>query len=239
MTSRDDASSAPRQLLQFPDTVRVLAAMVQFQKDNDGKTTGNGQFVVTPSTDSTLDAPPRDRQYFRDHLAFLGNYYRKASRGKVIVLATLLDSVITLPTVMATYSPPKTGTNIAVANLARDAWHAVDSAGLVPDFSRYQCFVIFHAGVGRDIDLVSTLGYDPTPLDIPSLYIGLKAFQGFYGSDFRGIPVNGGTFFITNSTIIPETETRPIPGFAGTRAGMTTQHCCPKCIPYFISRSAM
>ncbi len=215
MASRDDASRAPRRLLQFPDTVRVLAAMVQFQPDNDGRTTGNGQFAVTPSPDSTLDAPPRDRQYFRDHLAFLENYYRKVSRGKVIVVTTLIDSVITLPTVMATYSPPKTGSNIAVANLARDAWHTVDSAGLVPDFSRYHCFVIFHAGVGRDIDLVSTLGYDPTPLDIPSLYIGLKSFQDFYGSGFRGIPVNGATHVITNSTIIPETETRPIPGVAG------------------------
>ncbi len=215
MASRDDASGAPRQVLQFPDTVRVLAAMVQFQPDNDGKTTGSGQFVITPSADSTLDAPPRDRQYFRDHLAFLENYYRKVSRGKVIVQTTLIDSVITLPTVMATYSPPKNGSNLAVANLARDAWRRVDSAGLVSDFSRFQCFVIFHAGVGRDIDLVSTLGYDPTPLDIPSLYIGLGAFQGFYGSDFRGFPVNAATHFITNSTIIPETETRPVPGITG------------------------
>jgi len=189
--------------------------MVQFQPDNDGKTSGTGQFVIAPTPDSTLDAPPRDRQYFRDHLMFLENYYRKVSRGKVIVQTTLVDSVFTLPTVMATYSPPKNGSNIAVANLARDTWGKVDSSGLVPDFSRYQCFVVFHAGVGRDIDLVGTLGYDPTPLDIPSLYFGLKAFQGYYGPDFRGIPVNGGTYYIANSTIVPETETRSIPGLTG------------------------
>jgi hypothetical protein len=116
---------------------------------------------------------------------------------------------------MAAYSPPKNGPNTSVADLARDAWHMVDSLRLVADLSRYQCFIVFHAGVGRDIDLVSALGYDPAPLDIPSLYFGLKGFREVYGTDYRGIPVQDSTFFITHTLVLPETESRSLPGVGG------------------------
>ena len=214
-TGRGDALTAPRAFLAVPETVKVLAVMVQFQQDNDSRTTGNGQFVLTAPTDSIIDAPPRNRQYFRDHLTFVENYYRKVSKGKTIVQPAIVDSVFTLPAVMGTYSPPRSGSNIALGNLARDTWQLVDASGLVTNFAAYNCFIVFHAGVGRDIDLVSILGYDPTPLDIPSLYLGLNAFREFYGSSYEGIPVNGGAFHITNSIVMPETETRTLPGIGG------------------------
>jgi hypothetical protein len=215
MASRDDMSLTPRPALAGPDTITLLAAMVQFQQDADVGTTGNGRFDLTAAYDSTLDAPPRNAEYFRDHLTFLEHYYSRVSRGKTVIRWTLIDSVFTLPNLMSAYSPPKDGPNTAVGNLARDTWSAVDASGLVPDFSRYRSFVVFHAGVGRDIDLVSIYGFDPTPRDIPSLYIGLKAFKEFYGSDYQGIPVNGGAAFVTNSIVVPETECRTVPGLTG------------------------
>ena len=215
MVSRDDAFSGPPKLHAFPDTLRILAVMVQFQPDNDIRTTGNGQFDLSSPKDSILDAPPRNRQYFLDHLKFLENYYRKTSRGKTVVRSTVVDSLFTLSGPMSTYSPPKNGSNLPVANLARDTWQKVDSSGRVPDFSIYNCFVVFHAGVGRDIDLVGTLGYDPGPLDIPSLYLGLNAFREFYGSAYEGIPVAGGKFKITNTIVMPETESRTLPTATG------------------------
>lgn len=215
MASRDDASLAPRQTLAIPETLRVLAAMAQFQEDRDAGTTGDGRFDLSSAPDSTIDAPPRDASYFRDHLTFLANYYRKASRGKLIVRATLIDSVITLPAVMRRYSPAKGGDNTPVADLARDTWRALDSTGKFQDFSSYDCFVVFHAGAGRDIDLVSILGYDPAPFDIPSLYLGLNAFRGAYGGSYQGIPVQNGSYFITNSVVLPETEGRKIPSVGG------------------------
>jgi hypothetical protein len=214
-SGRDDAFSAPRVHVVLADTINVLAVMVQFQPDNDERTSGNGQFDLSTPADSIIDAPPRNRQYFRDHLTFLQNYYRKVSKGKAIIRTTVLDTVFTLPTVMATYSPPKNGSTIAVGNLARDTWQKVDSSGRVPNFSAYNCFVLFHAGVGRDVDLVGTLGYDPTPFDIPSLYLGLSAFREFYGGTYEGIPVGGGSFHITNTIVIPETENRLLPGVGG------------------------
>ncbi|MEW6511391.1 MAG: hypothetical protein AB1428_10565 [Bacteroidota bacterium] len=212
--SRDDAFLVLPRARPFPDTVRVLAAMVQFAQDSDVRTTGDGRFATSAGPDSAqIDAPPRDRRYFEDHLQFLENYYRRASKGKVVLQWAVVDSVYTLPAVMGSYSPAKGGSNAPVALLARDTWRTVDSSGRVPDFSRYDCFVLFHAGVGRDIDLVSLLGYDPSPLDIPSLFIGPQAFTGLLGG---GISVNGGSFSITNTIVMPETETRSIPGVTGS-----------------------
>jgi hypothetical protein len=209
-STREDARSFPRPFRTAADTLDVLAVMVQFQADADARTTGNGQFDLSIPTNAGLDAPPHDAQYFLDHLTFLSTYYRKVSKGKLIVRPVLLDTVYTLSSQMQRYSPPKNGPNTVLGDLARDTWQQVDASGRVPDFSRYDCFVVFHAGVGRDIDLVSIVGYDPTPLDIPSLYLGLNAFKQFYGATYDGIPVRNG-FKITNTIIMPETETRELP----------------------------
>ncbi|HEX7573749.1 MAG TPA: hypothetical protein VF514_11690, partial [Bacteroidota bacterium] len=194
--------------VSFPDTVRVLAVMVQFTKDNDQAKDGNGQFVLSPPAATPfIDAPPRDSAYFAGHLAFLSNYFRKVSKGKTIVRWTLLNSVTTLPGVMYDYSPRAAESNIRLANLARDTWRKVDSSGRVSDFSQYDCFILFHAGVGHDVDLVSSLGFDPAPHDIPSIYLGPGAFDALLGG---GIRVNGGAHQITNTVIMPETENRVI-----------------------------
>lgn len=210
MVSRHDALTSPRTRSLDVDTVNILAVMVQFQIDTDIGTSGNGQFDLSTPAEPGLDSPPHNRQYFQDHLTFLANYYAKVSKGAVLVRATVLDSVFTLPSQMARYSPPKAGPNTVVGDLARDTWQLVDASGLVQDFSQYNCFVVFHAGVGRDVDLVSIVGYDPTPRDIPSLYLGLNAFKEFYGATFEGISVRNG-FKITNTIIMPETETRELP----------------------------
>lgn len=209
-STREDARAFPRPFRTAADTLDVLAVLVQFQADADARTTGNGQFDLSVPATAGLDAPPHDAQYFLDHLTFLSNYYRKVSKGKLIVRTVLLDTVYTLSSQMQRYSPPKNGPNTVLGDLARDTWQQVDASGRVPDFSRYDCFVVFHAGVGRDIDLVSIVGYDPTPLDIPSLYLGLNAFKQFYGATYDGIPVRNG-FKITNTIIMPETETRELP----------------------------
>ena len=213
--SRTDLPATRRASLALPETVRVLAVMVQFQQDTDARTSGNGQFDLTAVTaaDVPVDAPPRDGAYFGHHLVFLSSYFRQTSKGKVVIQPTLVPQVITLRDVMGRYSPAKNAPNTPVADLARDAWRAADSLGLVADFAGFDAFIVFHAGVGRDIDLVSSLGYDPTPLDIPSLYLGPGAFQDAHGRP--GIPVRGGAFLVPNSIVIPETESRTVPGPTG------------------------
>lgn len=215
MASSLDAHTAPRIAVAFPETVKVLAIRAQFQKDNDATTTGDGTFVLSASTaDTTLDAPPHDAGYFRAHLLFLEHYYARVSKGKVAVTYTLLDSVVTLPSPLSRYSPGVGTSNVPVIELARDVWTAADSLHLVPDFNAYDCFVVFHAGIGHDVDLLSQLGEDPTPNDIPSLFIGPAGFQTAFGAGYQGIPVHGGAF-VKNSIIMPETESRSIPGIGG------------------------
>jgi hypothetical protein len=209
-----DAARSPREQIQGTLHINVLAVMVQFQIDADQRTTGNGQFDTSHVTsgDVPVDAPPRNASYFGDHLTFLANYYAKASKGKLLITSTLIPQVITLPNVMSTYSPLKNGPTTPVALLARDTWRMADSLALVPAFTDYHAFVIFHAGAGHDIDLVSALGYDPADRDIPSLYLGESAFQAALGTP--GVPVHGGAY-VYNTLVLPETESRKIPGIGG------------------------
>ncbi len=191
--------------------------MVDFQKDNDDRTTGDGSFDLSDTLGRVPDAPPHNRSYFSEHLTFVQNYFGKVSKGKLIVRCDILDNVYTMPHPIAHYSPPRgSSDNTELGYLMQDAWHVVDSVtpGVINQ-KNYDSYIIFHAGAGRDIDLTSLFGYDPTPLDIPSVYINLASLQKMFGSSYMGVSVNGGNTLITNSMVIPETESRILPGVSG------------------------
>ncbi len=187
-------------------TVNVLAIMVQFQSDTTSLTSGNGHFAMTPGTG--LDAPPHDQTYFEKHLLFLKNYFYKASGGKLNIDYDVLGSVITLPHKMQYYSPPSNASDSAeyLGLLYRDSWHAADSLNPNFDFGNYQCFVIFHAGAGRDINFTPYFGYDPFPYNIPSIYLNIKSLRAMFGEQYEGEAVDNGNFHIPNSIIMPEDE---------------------------------
>ena len=201
------------------DTVRILAIMVEFQIDADDQTTGNGklQSISTTATDTLIDPPPHDSLYFKNKIQFVENYFHKVSNGKLTVTGAIYgDSKrITLSKPMKSYSPPTNlNDNSKLADLARESWQIADSLYPEIDFRKYDAFVVFHAGTGRDLDLVSSIGYNPTPYDIPSLYLDSTAFAVALGqSSFPGF-VNG---FIKNTIILPETESRDIPTSSGTQ----------------------
>jgi len=212
---RFSASASTRVL---PETLRVLAVMVEFLPDNDPLTTGNGLFDTSTTAGQFIDAPPRDRSYFQNHLLFLQNYWRKVTNGNLIVLGEVVDTVINLSHPMRFYSPPPgSGTNMELGMLIEDVWKRVDTVRPAPalDFSRYQSFCIFHAGAGHDIDLISLLGFDPTPFDLPSVYLGLPGLRRIFGQSYQGVPVRNGSFYVTNSMILPETESRALPTVTG------------------------
>ena len=162
----------------IPETLKVLVAMVAFQEDAEPRTTGNGSFDTTHSTQKIIDPSPHDRKYIQNHMLLAENYFRKASSGAFIVKATVIDTVYRLAKHMASYSPPRTSTNnIELGFLMQDVWHLVDSVSPAVQFQDYNAFMIFHAGVGRDVDLSSVLGFDPGPFDIPSSRIGASPIQ--------------------------------------------------------------
>jgi hypothetical protein len=197
--------SAQRLVVTPHDTLRILAVMVQFQNDSDSRTTGSGSFDLSLGSDTLFDAPPHDTQYFAHHLQFAENYYQKVSDGKCIIRSTVIPQVFTLSKKMQTYAPLLTGTDYTpLARLMIDAWRTADSLLPEIDFSRYNAFVIFHAGAGRDFNLADQ--GNPLPYDLPSLYLNHRSLQKIYGDAYEGITVDSGRTFITSSIILPETE---------------------------------
>lgn len=205
---------------QLPDTVRLLAVMVDFQVDDDNRTSGTGKFGSIYEYDygtEILDPMPHDRAHFQAHVQFLENYVRKVSGRRTILAGDVLDGVVTVSGKIADYSFRRNEKETPVARLAVEAWEKAVQQFPQTDFSSYNMFVVFHAGRGRDIDLVSIQGFDPTPLDIPSLSFTLDAFKRLLGNDFTGIPAGGG-FRIENCAVLPTTNNREIDNIDGSRS---------------------
>ncbi len=202
------------------DTLRILAIMVQFQKDTDPNSTGNGQFDLSTAPQRIIDAPPRDSAYFADHFLFAKNYFRKVSGGRQPIASTVLGGVITLQNKIQSYAPPKRTeanadvVNLPLTNLIAEAWRAADSLNPGFPFHEYDLFVIFHAGPGKDVNLQGNVNYDLTPYDIPSLYFNLPSLRKLLGASYDGVQLKN-NFKITNSVILPETENRTIASGTG------------------------
>jgi hypothetical protein len=196
-----------------PDRVDVVALMVEFQPDTTRFTTGNGTFAgpLFPGVDAPkIDPLPHNADYFDAHLRFLEHYVGRVSDGKTTVKTHLLPEVIRVSKPMGAYSPTglDAGTDAELTKLSalvKEAWTLADQSamtlpsGLDPATT---AFVIFHAGVGRDIELVGTT-LDKTPEDLPSIFFGRESLQRLGTS---GIAMDG--FPISNSLIIPRTESR-------------------------------
>jgi hypothetical protein len=202
---------------QENDTIRILGIMVNFQEDRDGATFGNGKFGSIYSRSygtDILDPLPHDKVYFEAHLEFVKNYFNKVSNGIVQIEYFVLPDTISVSQTMRNYAPePNSDDFIRTANFAREVWDIADEAFPGFDFNRYDVFTIFHAGVGRDVSLPGSIGNER---DLPSLYLGLNALKQLFGESFEGFPVSGGNFRITNSMIIPETESREVESIGGT-----------------------
>jgi len=87
VTRLSQLSAGIVQKKENPDTLRVLAIRVEFQEDSNNLTTGNGGFELSTNSEITLDPPPHDVIYFEHQLLALTNYYKNASRGKLILNA--------------------------------------------------------------------------------------------------------------------------------------------------------
>ncbi|MEK6566584.1 MAG: hypothetical protein AABZ41_07760, partial [Bacteroidota bacterium] len=203
------AVGAPRLLRNAVDTLRVLALMVDFVTAQDARTSGDGKFQLQTNVTGLIDPPPHDSTYFANKFRFVENYFKKVSNGQLTVRGDVLGRVITVGKPLADYAPTKNGnSNRGLANLAIESWRAADTLIVGIPFSQYECFVVFHAGVGHDIDVVGFLGFDTTPDDLPSLYLSLKSFQdALQDPTFAGIQTRSGDT-IKNTVVLPETETR-------------------------------
>jgi len=207
-----------------PDTLTLVGVRVEFQKDNNRLTTGNGTFdrdnlSYLDDPTITIDPLPHNLAYFENHLQFAKNYFEKVSGKQLIVKYRMVPEIHRLPKQMEAYSPTgENFTNEKLASLTQDTWAKVEqkggfsTSGLNPNKT---AFIIFHAGVGRDIELIGTT-LDKTPQDIPSLFLGKSELSNLLDDpNFDGFDINGGNFKVTNSLVLPRTLSRPGEDLAG------------------------
>jgi len=196
------------------DTVKILAVMVNFQEDRDGATFGNGKFGSIYSQDygaDILDPLPHDKQYFESHLTFVKNYYQKVSNGKTNIEFTILPDTFSVSQTMRNYSPTPGSDDFApMGNFTKEVWTIVAQNNPAINFTDYDLFTIFHAGVGRDISLPGSLGNER---DLPSVYLSDTALREIFSNDLSGLPINRKGKY--NSMIIPETESRELEDITG------------------------
>jgi len=190
-----------------PETLYVYAMRVQFKPDNEGQTTGDGRFDNSNNYPDSVDAPPHDSLYFIHKLEFLKNYYWKASKGSLFISYQLIGGVRNLSKEMKEYSPIRQENLRKMTDLFYDSWRSADSSfdftGIDPSKS---AFLIFHAGVGRDVDLS---GFFQGEYDLPSIYLSNGTLKSVLGDTTRGYYTNEG-LIIPSSCMLPEQEYRII-----------------------------
>jgi len=195
------------------DTLKILAVLVEFKEDNDPNTFGNGKFGSIYSKnygDTILDPYPHDVKYFENHLEFAKNYFKKVSNGKLNISYTVLPRIITVSQIMRNYSPPPSNPSDLsnLAKFAKEVWHLADSIYSDIDFSKYNLFTIFHAGVGNAYYPNGRLGIER---DLPSVYLSENSLKSIFGNDFNGFKTKN--YSIKNTIILPTTESKEIDSF--------------------------
>lgn len=200
----------------------VIAIMVDFQdesgldsKDTDPLTYGTGKFVTSARDSGFLDSWPRDKAYFENHLEFLKNYWNRVSGGKLTISQThVVPTVITLPKKMRAYSSINQKQSDGYSVFFSDFFSELNkNPAIIQDMQDHYLgrgkthFILFHAGLGKDIDWSSILGGDPTPGDLPSLFVTHSSEMGFLTLQFPSGMV------IDHLSILPETLSRTIESY--------------------------
>ena len=207
------------------DTLDILAIRVDFKRDTIPQTTGDGRFLFARQNPGMIiDIPPHNRAYFKAQLLALENYYASVSGGKLIlrceVFPAASDDAYHLDQPMNYYAPGRNDPNSdkRLSELLQDGFKKADAAGDI-DFSKFDSFILFHAGVGEDF----ASDTDNTPNDIASAFLtreDLRKNLGNGSATYRGIPVRNGGFFIPDGIILPETQSRDIPGAGFVEFGL-------------------
>jgi M6 family metalloprotease-like protein len=183
------------------DVLRVCAIRVEFASVPDpAKISGNGgRFELADQRASVfIDPAPHNRKFYLKHMEALANYYEAMSYGKLKmeweVFPLENDGAYVLPDV-GTYNPAGTVGSWDWPNLERfvkDAIRAADKDEHLK-FSDFDAFVIIHAGSDWQNDLKGD-----SPYDIPSFFISLG----------DSIAVDDSTYFVVDSSVIPETSSQ-------------------------------
>ena len=191
---------------------KLLVLLVEFQPDDDPKSTGDGTFLDAADAEDypvTLGRPPHDYDYFMKQMEALKYYYLAASLGNfeldydIFPKPATKDSISAyrLPHEMSYYNPSfiSGNTDLMIDRFEeyfRDSFLEADKDENI-DFSQYEHFMLIHAGSDWQHDI-----FGDTPYDIPSFFIEMRE-----GSE---VAVDDGSIIIDHSCNIPETITQDI-----------------------------
>lgn len=193
---------------QAVDTYRILALRISFpQESPDEETTsGDGTFdlrtfaEVQDSLVYPYDMPPHNRTYFEAHLQALANYYTTASNGQLAIQYDVYpqneNGSYELTTPLIEYGNGRTRTEVSerIVRLFRDGILAADATeGPNLDFSQYDAFAIFHAGLGGEASQALN--------DIPSAFISQTDLIEYTDGP---IAVDNGAVTISSGMLLPE-----------------------------------
>ncbi|HIE06117.1 MAG TPA: hypothetical protein EYP58_04880 [bacterium (Candidatus Stahlbacteria)] len=186
-----------------PDTIRILALKVEFEEDDNPRTTGNGKFDLkgySSLEEGGLDSdPPHDKKYFEGLMTYLKNYYLANSRGKLVVDYQIMPygllETYTVPHKMEYYGDTANW-DLGLVRLLRDAVLEADKDTLA-DFDRFDAVIVFHAGSAYQTSYI--FGRD---LDIPAVTIPQGAIEYYLGRPY--ILVNGGQDTVDIGMMMPE-----------------------------------
>ncbi len=208
------------------DTLHVIAVMAEFQADDNRFTSGNGTFkddaipyLIDPGTN--VDALPHNQHFFEARLEFARNYFYRVSGGLLNIEYQVVPDILTLDNQMEYYSPIGEDPSFELlAELSDDVWEKLAESGTFNPAGLNQdniLYVIFHAGIGRDIELTGTI-LDKTPQDIPSVYLSQDSFKRLLNNpEFEGFPTGIEGFQVTNTIISPRTLSRSGTDLSGER----------------------
>lgn len=197
-------------------SIHIIAVRVEFEPEENRFTSGNGTFQLDflERNPATIDPLPHDQGYFEAHLEFAKRYFEQVSGSALNITYEVLPTVYQLNHPMARYAPTgqSDSANYRLGWLARDTWEQVAESGALDGFAGNPdrtMFIIFHAGVGRDLELTGTT-LTKTPQDIPSVYLNQDSFARLLDDPgFTGIPVNDSGLRVSETAILPQTESRP------------------------------
>lgn len=171
---------------------------VDFRNDRLGaKTTGNGRFDLRRGVEGVpVDPPPHNKPYFEMHAEALRRYYDVQSYGSLAILPTVFpagpDSAYHLND-LADYGPWDVAQDVDIItkaeNFVDDAIAAADADPAV-DFTRFDAFVVVHAGADFQGDINRDSDYD-----IPSFTLSLG----------DSISVDDGAAAVRRVLVLPET----------------------------------
>ncbi len=195
---------------EINEPIRICAIRVSFAQDDNESTTGDGQFLMENQGIEcgkyTIDTAPHDKDYFRSQFVALDAYMQSVSYGKFginleesDIFPSENDISFQLSKTMRYYNPfdEYDIQEERLTELFRDA--LVVSNNEVIDYSLYDLFIVFHAGIGQDFSLPFL---DPTPEDIPSTFVDNQMIQD--NLNISSIIINGN--HISQGIILPETQ---------------------------------